>query len=775
MIEQISLRRCLSCGTASDYPSEIIACPLCGGTLKIEEYAVDDNRVELLIPFASAQCPACGMTTSLRRNRQCSGCGAALSEEDQSRKDESVKRRRNTFKVRIERLRKDLEDSPILYPSFTRSGQGISLTDYTSTVFSPSIDEVMVFAAQVRLELRSVTWDPEKDSKCISSFQRIVSALDKGITCVKTLVNQLPPVEVRAVHRALTRCLGQMIDGYVTIIEALIAMDTDEALERQQKGQELFTRGANMLQLLPRIIASASKQRRTPAWWMSGDTFDLAVVAWEGVENTPTTINQAADIVRRTLAMIPGVTDLNNGEALLLLPATVLPVTIADSALLQERASLIHSLLTRTDAATPDWIQDPDELLLRIGEGIHAVNEQVERLGFEATRPYSRRSFIQLLADVYLKLVEGPLRDLGSVAVIAARVERGEPNARYIPEAARGVQAGETVQELERMGPLWDDAVQMLLRNASAHAGVRVLDAGVKMTQRRTESGVVVDEQTVEMSDAEFAEEFARLNEASLALQLSIIPWFFTHQSEHVVRARQAASPTQREFEGLVRLLAGLQGLLHVSVQRVGNTMIVRAETADGIDASSPHILYLVPPIFQSWVDIDSITLNIGLRNPVTYGRAEFPGINPLSGEMDLVAVGLMGRRWLADLSGDAAISADITYIVSPLIQAIGEVCNHASVLPVSVDHIRVARARLVALTNRLRQAQLPPPSTPLVTEVREVAYDAARHLERLYWAYVGSNVHEQQKQVRSYQAFFGRLKDLARRSDEEFARVEGR
>ncbi len=726
MIEQISLRRCLSCGTASDYPSEIIACPLCGGTLKIEEYAVDDNRVELLIPFASAQCPACGMTTSLRRNRQCSGCGAALSEEDQSRKDESVKRRRNTFKVRIERLRKDLEDSPILYPSFTRSGQGISLTDYTSTVFSPSIDEVMVFAAQVRLELRSVTWDPEKDSKCISSFQRIVSALDKGITCVKTLVNQLPPVEVRAVHRALTRCLGQMIDGYVTIIEALIAMDTDEALERQQKGQELFTRGANMLQLLPRIIASASKQRRTPAWWMSGDTFDLAVVAWEGVENTPTTINQAADIVRKTLAMIPGVTDLNNGEALLLLPATVLPVTIADSALLQERASLIHSLLTRTDAATPDWIQDPDELLLRIGEGIHAVNEQVERLGFEATRPYSRRSFIQLLADVYLKLVEGPLRDLGSVAVIAARVERGEPNARYIPEAARGVQAGETVQELERMGPLWDDAVQMLLRNASAHAGVRVLDAGVKMTQRRTENGIVVDEQTVEMSDAEFAEEFA-------------------------------------------------QGLLHVSVQRVGNTMIVRAETADGIDASSPHILYLVPPIFQSWVDIDSITLNIGLRNPVTYGRAEFPGINPLSGEMDLVAVGLMGRRWLADLSGDAAISADITYIVSPLIQAIGEVCNHASVLPVSVDHIRVARARLVALTNRLRQAQLPPPSTPLVTEVREVAYDAARHLERLYWAYVGSNVHEQQKQVRSYQAFFGRLKDLARRSDEEFARVEGR
>lgn len=227
------------------------------------------------------------------------------------------------------------------------------------------------------------------------------------------------------------------------------------------------------------------------------------------------------------------------------------------------------------------------------------------------------------------------------------------------------------------------------------------------MTQRKTENGVMVDEQTEEMSDAEFAEEFARLNEICLALQLGIIPWLFTHQSEHVARALQAASPTQRECERLVRLLAGLQGLLQVVVKRDGNTLIVRAETADGVDAPSPHIPSLVPAIFHSWADVGSVTLNVGSRNSVTYERAELPDVDPLSGGQDLVAVGLMGRRWLGDLSGDAAIAADITYLVRPQLNAIIEAFRRVSTSPASVTRIEEAHAQLIALKNRLRRAQL--------------------------------------------------------------------
>ena len=773
MDEHTSRRRCPSCGTGGDYPADMKLCPVCGGTLETKPAAADDSRSELLIPFAAAQCPACGMTTLLRRNRKCAGCGSDLGDEAGPNVGEAVRRRRQVFKGRIERLTRQAQDSMILQPSFTRSGQGVSLTDYVDTVFGPSLDTVTALTSDVRMELRAVTWDPQEDPRCITSFQRIVSALDRGMTLVTTLANQLPPIEVRAAHRILTRTIGQIIHGYITIIEALIAIDPDEALERQQEGQRLLTLGARTLEPLPRIINRASRDA-SPGWWMSGDTLDLAAIAWEGVENASTTINQAADIVRTALAMIPGVTELSDAEALLLLPATVLPIVFADPYLLQERAGLIRDVLTKADSIVPEWIQDPDELVLRISEGVRAVNEQVERLGFAATGPNSRRMTIQLLADVYVELVEGPLRDLGSVVVIAARATEGEPNGRYIPVIARGVQAGDTIQALERLGPLWRDAVQMLLRNAGAHAGVHVLDVGVAMTQRRIENGVVVDEQTVEMSDAEFAEEFARLNEASLALQLGIVPWLFTHQSAHVVLARQAASPTLREREGLVRLLAGLQGLLHVSVERDGNTLIVRAEAADGTDASSPLILSLVPAIFHSWADVDSVSLNIGTRNPVTYERAEIPDVDPLSGQQDLVAVGLMGRRWLGDLSGDAAIAADITYLVRPQLNAIIEAFRHVSTSPASVTCIAEAHARLIALTNRLRRAQLPPPGTPLVAEVREIMHDATRRLDRLRWAFVGSDARERQRQARSSAALVGRLGDIERRAVDEFSRVEG-
>ena len=338
------------------------SCPLCGGSLEAEPTIAYDSLVELLLPFAAAQCPACGMTTLLRRNRQCAGCGSDLGDEARPHVGEAVRRRRQAFKGRIQRLTRQAQDSAILQPAFTRKGQGVSLTNYIDTVFGPSLNTVTALAEDVRTELRAVTWDPQEDPGCITSFQRIVSALDRGITLVTTLTNQLPPIEVRAAHRMLTRAVGQMIHGYVTIIEALIAMDPDEALERQREGQRLFTLGARTLEPLPRIINRASKQA-SPGWWMSGDTLDLAAVAWEGVENTSATINQAADIVRAALAMIPGVTELSDAEALLLLPATVLPVVFADPILLQERAGLIRDVLTKADSTAPDWIQDADELV----------------------------------------------------------------------------------------------------------------------------------------------------------------------------------------------------------------------------------------------------------------------------------------------------------------------------------------------------------------------------------------------------------------------------
>src|SRR5712691_7484364 len=137
MDEYTSRRRCPLCGTGGDYPATMKLCPLCGGSLEAESAAADDGLVELLIPFAATQCPSCRMTTFLRRNQKCAGCGSDLGDEARPRVGEAVRRRRQVFKGRIERLTKHAQESAILQPSFTRKGQEVSLTDYTDTVFGP--------------------------------------------------------------------------------------------------------------------------------------------------------------------------------------------------------------------------------------------------------------------------------------------------------------------------------------------------------------------------------------------------------------------------------------------------------------------------------------------------------------------------------------------------------------------------------------------------------------------------------------------------------------
>ena len=193
-MDEHPLRRlCPSCGTGGDYPADMKSCPLCGGSLEAEPAVADDRLVELLIPFATAQCPACGMTTLLRRNRKCAGCGVDLGDEERLHVDEAVRRRRQAFKVRIERLSRQAQENAILQPAFTRSGRGGSLTDYVDTIFRPSLNTITALMGNVRTELRAVTWDPQDDPRCISSFQRIVSALDQGIALVSRLTNILPP------------------------------------------------------------------------------------------------------------------------------------------------------------------------------------------------------------------------------------------------------------------------------------------------------------------------------------------------------------------------------------------------------------------------------------------------------------------------------------------------------------------------------------------------------------------------------------------------------
>jgi hypothetical protein len=201
--EHTSRRRCPSCGTGGSYPTDMKSCPLCGGSLKSEPTVAGDGLVVLLKPFAAALCPACGMTTFLRRNRRCIRCSAAVSEEARSHVDEAVRQRRRASKGRIQRLKRQAQNSVILQSSFPRKGQGVSLTDSINTVFESFRNAVTALANGMRTELRVITWDP----KTTPSSPGILFSY----SCVYPLLfkrpEQVPPFE--ALLRMLSYRSGQ--------------------------------------------------------------------------------------------------------------------------------------------------------------------------------------------------------------------------------------------------------------------------------------------------------------------------------------------------------------------------------------------------------------------------------------------------------------------------------------------------------------------------------------------------------------------------------------
>src|SRR5207248_1394998 len=123
-----------------------------------------------------------------------------------------------------------------------------------------------------------------------------------------------------------------------------------------------------------------------------------------------------------------------------------------DRKILEERAKKFRSLLDEADTSSI-WITDPSLLVSRVSRGIEKVTLQVERLGREWRYGLPRGHVMNSLTEVYRNLIEGALRDFGSIVVIAARAGRGDVDGTFEQIIADGVQAGDVVTELERLGP----------------------------------------------------------------------------------------------------------------------------------------------------------------------------------------------------------------------------------------------------------------------------------------------------------------------------------
>jgi hypothetical protein len=744
---------CSQCGCGQT-DEALTKCPFCGGQLIVEaaQAATDDlGHVSLVLVFARVHCDACGETTALRRDRRCAVCGEALTGEAATIPDPAVKARREAFKGRLARLTKRVQEAGLAEPRFTRKGMPLSVADHLK-VLRGAMDRSQDLTSALRADLGAVAWDVRaQEPDCLPSFQRVVGGLDQTIDLVSDLANKLPPVELRAAHRILTRAIAQTVRGYLAMARTLTAPDPETALAEKNKGQALFGEAAAIMGQLNRLLDQISNQPSDSAW-MAHDVLDFATVAWQGVGNRPTTISGAADVVRAALSTIPGIDRLGDAYALQLLPATVLGLRVADPALLAKRAVLMRSVLDDADRRASDWIADPSELVVRVSTGVRTVIELAERVGFASLGAQSRRMTLQLLVDVYRSLVEGPLRDLGGVLVIASRAQ-SDANGSYEISTARGVQAGDVVQVLERIGGPWKHAVEMVFRNAGAHGGAVVTEKGVAMTQRSIEGRVLVDETTVELTDGEFTEEFASLQETVLALQLGIYPWLVTHPDPRIAAAIAAVQPTDRDREAIVRLLAGLGGVLDLSFEYEGTAIVISGRLAESARADDPpKVPSLVPAIFGAWQSIDEVTIALAPKDRISFSRTELPRGG--SGE-DLPAVGLIGRRWLGSLPSEAALRADLMYLVKPQLNAIMTALSKS--MPPTTSSAMEAETDMRALAERLDRADLPKAATGLVNEASRLVRETARELARFRVAVAGS---DPRLRVSRAQA----LADLARR-----------
>lgn len=723
---------CSACGASGYYPESVNRrCPVCGGAL--DDAEVDNSRaathtVEIRLAFAGIACPSCGQMTVVRRDRRCTGCESALPEDVI---DPEVRQRRRAFKSAIERLTARAATARITNPSFTKRGPSISPSEYVASVFRPSLNDIPATVDSVKEDARAARWDGD-DPASVDAFQRIVASADLGINLVVRLAGVLPPIEMRSAHHILTRACGDMVAGHIALLSTVVARDVDDAFARQRECQDLLDSAAAAARLLADLIPRLDALN-TPGWWMSGTLLDHAAIAWEAVGGQPSKINDAASVVRSTLAQIPGVADLDDAHAILLLPAAVLPMATADNVLVRERAILVRDLIDRADGEAQGWLVDRGELVDRITRGLRALNEQTIRAGTASTSPEFRNVNVHLIVDIYRSLVEGPLRDLGGVLVIAARAVRSAPNATFVTDVARGVQAGDVVQELGGLGGPWRDAASMLFRNAAAHAGMRVLEDGIELTQVRIENGVGVVVAVETVSDAEFAEEFARLQESMLALQLAVLPWLFNHPDPEIARARAAVVPSDQELEDTIRLLAGLCGLVGVTIERTDELITITARPANPtVDVRSPSIAAMLPGTFQYWSQAERVTLRVETREPVTFDRIEMPPSDVCLADETLVAVGLIGRRWRGNCVAEDGIQADLIYVCRPHLQALLAALQYVLDHESSVHGIADAEQALTRMNSRLRQAALPVPQSPLIGEVRHLLLDAARCLRTM-------------------------------------------
>lgn len=201
------------------------------------------------------------------------------------------------------------------------------------------------------------------------------------------------------------------------------------------------------------------------------------------------------------------------------------------------------------------------------------------------------------------------------------------------------------------------------------------------------------------LSDAEFHEEFASLMEMVLALELAILPWLFGHSDIEMLTTTAAHTPSIRQRDQTIRVLAGIAGLSDITVEIDGDELTMTAEppTEPGGRDWLINVLMVVAAAFDTTSGLNQTTLQLIGMGSVTFAREE---LATADGTIQATAhVALAMAKWLMGTTESLLPSEVEMYLTVPVAEHHNQTALLASTdASGALADLRLVQARLDAV-----------------------------------------------------------------------------
>jgi hypothetical protein len=592
-----------------------------------ETHESEDSFVQISLGFTVWECESCGAEYVLDGSLACPQCQVGIEEAD--RIDPLVAARKAGFGHAVAQIQEQGAEEvkePII---FANEGPRLAYDDYSDFISERVVRKTLGLSDDIQEVFRSTEWEPDTPA-AIRGIQSLIDLFRQFREHVRELASARPPVALLAVHRQATRTVARFHGALLPFVVALTAATIWEARSLQQQGQEGLDRAAEGARRLSDVIERVARaQMLGPGWWIVGAEYDTGRIAWEGVDRQPGTLPEAAEYVRNTFADVPGIADLNDHFALALLPAAYVGESFQDLARLTSHAKAARELIDRAAERSGDWLSDPDAFVDAIWRGHRQLTDQVVRLGYELAREPPRVVLLQTAINVYQKLLEGPLVNLGAALALAAQIDGGLA-ATFSIDTTTLHTPGSIVDVLSNVERPVLAGVNTLLRNADAHYDFEIAESGVTFRDRRVEKGSITRRREVFLDDDDLFELILTVNESLIAWELALLPFVWTHPLRSMSERLAALSSDTESQTQVIRALAGLKGWVDLTFEFSNRGLVVTGRY-EGPQSQNPFIALqaVLAAVLSLWEDVDVVEARMidpaPYRNTLSIERSDFP------------------------------------------------------------------------------------------------------------------------------------------------------